>query len=185
MPTAVCMFFGFYIFLSSHAANGASARKSRTSQTTQLTFRGPESYAIYESWEPSPYGALKFDFKTAKKEAFLMYMDEMGQREFIELFLVNGSVRLRLTAGRCEMVSTYVHGQFHDSAWHRVLVNRHGHETTLVVDKVLRSKPINCTGHSTFRVNSKIIMGSFTFPNISSQDFALGYQILWEAKQAR
>ena len=187
MPSKLCMFVRFYILLCFVAVKEGSVLKVRRLKKGQsLTFTGSQSYAIFENWTPSPHGALQLYFKTVKKDAFLMYIDDMGQREFIDLFLVNGSVRLRLTVGRCVMATTFVYGQFHDARWHRVFVSRKQDQTILIVDENRRSKAINCSGHSTFKVKSNIIMGSFNFsPNISSQDFALGQHILWETEKNR
>lgn len=187
MPSGFYVYLGFYFFLYFFAVKEGSARKARPSQKGKsLTFEGSQSYAFYENWKPLPRGALQLDFKTGKRDAFLLYMDDIGQREFIDLFLVNGSVRLRLTAGQCERATTFVYGMFHDYQWHRVRIDVQEDQTILKVDGNLHSKPINCTGHATFRLNSKIFMGSFNFsPNISSQDFALGYEILFETKTTR
>ncbi len=57
------------------------------------------SYAQFRKWHPSPTATLEFEFSTDQPNGLLMYTDDGGYYDFIELKLVDGSLRLRLNLG--------------------------------------------------------------------------------------
>ena len=92
------------------------------------------SYAQFRKWFPSPNASIQFEFKTTQPDGVLLYTDDGGYYDFIELKLVDGSVRLRYNLGGGARV---LHGgkNLHiGEHWHSVKFIRQGSLTILNVD---------------------------------------------------
>ena len=53
------------------------------------------SYAQFQKWYPTKNGSIEFEFRTAVPDGVLLYTDDGGYYDFVEIKLVSGSVRLR------------------------------------------------------------------------------------------
>lgn len=98
-----------------------------------------DSFAKFPSWNPCQNGSFTFEFNTAHPNGLLVYMDDGGKIDFLELKLVGGVVRLRLNLG--EGTTILAVGQnLNDRQWHKVEVARNEEDTTLIVDKESQSE---------------------------------------------
>ena len=91
------------------------------------------SYAQFRKWQATPNASLEFDFQTTQPSGVLLYTDDGGYYDFVELKLVEGSVQLRFNFGAGAEVLTVGRG-LNDGRWHRVSLLRAGAATTLAVD---------------------------------------------------
>ena len=71
------------------------------------------SYAQFRKWYPSWNATIEFEFLTRHPNGVLLYTDDGGYYNFIELKLVDGSLRLRYNLGRGAKVLSVGH-DLHD-----------------------------------------------------------------------
>lgn len=64
------------------------------------------SFAKYPTWDPCQNGSVVFDFRTKMEHGVLLYADDGGIYDFIEVKLVGGMARLRLNLGSGTVVIT-------------------------------------------------------------------------------
>ena len=103
------------------------------------------SYAQFAKWYIDVNSSLEFEFRTRDKDGLLVYMDDGGYYDFLELKLVSGSVRLRFNFGDgAETVS--LGRDLHNGQWHRVGVSVAGPRVTLAVDNLRKSETIHTKG---------------------------------------
>ena len=100
------------------------------------------SYARYPKWNACTNASFSFQFKTAQADGLLMYMDDGGRYDFLELMHTSGRVQLVLNIvdGREGRVQIEVGRNVNDGRWHRVEIRRNRMETTLMVDDVSSSR---------------------------------------------
>lgn len=104
----------------------------------------PQSYAVYKpAMNFMTDGALEIWFKTEQKDAMIFYQDTGGQGEFIDVFLVEGKARMRISIGECSITYRFINGSFNDRKWHKVKIVHSSGNTTFCVDN-LRSSPARC-----------------------------------------
>ncbi|XP_065280830.2 neurexin 1 isoform X2 [Dermacentor albipictus] len=120
------------------------------SQESSLAALGPSavvlegsssSYAQLRRWQAGPQATLSLDFQTQEPSGLLLYADDGGHGDFVELKLVEGTLRLRLSlgygSGRTGSEAPFLLSagrNLHDGAWHRAELLRNGAETRLRVD---------------------------------------------------
>ncbi|XP_077521803.1 neurexin 1 [Amblyomma americanum] len=101
------------------------------------------SYAQLRRWQAGPQATLSLDFQTQEPSGLLLYADDGGHGDFVELKLVEGTLRLRLSLSyggsrpppEDEAPFLLSAGRnLHDGAWHRAELLRNGAETRLRVD---------------------------------------------------
>jgi hypothetical protein len=137
-----------------------------------LRFNNVLAHAIYDRWDASTNGTLLFEFKTQKENGFLIYEDDPGGMDFIDIFLVNGRVRMRLHIGQCNLQQEFIDGNFSDNKWHRVRVFRAFESTHFKVDHH-SSTIIKCGAkHSSFSARSSLYVGGFPAVDISLNSLA-------------
>lgn len=100
------------------------------------------SYAKYSKWEPCDNGTLTFEFKTDRPNALLMYTDGGEDYDFMELKLVDGTLKLRFDLGSGAVVMSAGH-RLNDMEWHTVEIQRDGTQTNLVVNNLAITKLTN------------------------------------------
>ncbi|XP_070578761.1 neurexin-3-like isoform X4 [Ptychodera flava] len=124
-----------------------------------LQFSGSSScYAQYDMWDATTNGTLSFEFKTAKKEGLLAYMDDGGQYDFLELKVAEGHVRLRYRIG--EAAQTVMLGDdMNDNNWHSVEVMRDFQKTTLIVDGARKAGSAKDDTETTLTSKSDLYVG--------------------------
>ena len=124
-----------------------------------LRFNSILAYAMYERWDASTNGTLLFEFKTKKANGILIYEDDPEGMNFIDIFLVNGRVRMRLNIGQCDLQQEFINGNFSDNKWHRLRVLRAFESTYFKVDNH-SSKIIKCgREHTSFSARSSLYVG--------------------------
>ena len=95
------------------------------------------SYAKFPPWNPCMNGSIKFEFKTLDSEGLLLYMDDGGQYDYVEIKLVSGMLRLRIHIGEHELPLILTQGfRLHDNQWHQVQISISGRKMTYKVDNL-------------------------------------------------
>ncbi|XP_061208258.1 neurexin-2-like isoform X9 [Neopsephotus bourkii] len=100
-----------------------------------LEFGGaPGQWARYERWAPGAGAQLSFSFKTNITRALLLYLDDGGNCDFLELLVAEGRLRLRFAIACAEPATVQPPAVVSDGRWHMVLLTRNARETALAVD---------------------------------------------------
>ncbi|XP_036823609.1 neurexin-2-like [Oncorhynchus mykiss] len=106
-----------------------------TVMATALEYEGvPGQWARYGRWEAKATGQLSFALKTNISKALVLYLDDGGNCDFLELLIADGWLHLRFTIHCAEPASLHTETRVNDQRWHRVLLTRNYRETSLVVD---------------------------------------------------
>lgn len=100
-----------------------------------LEFDGlPGQWARYGRWEASATGELSFAMKTNVSESVLLYLDDGGNCDFLELLISDGRLLLRFALHCGEPATLHMETRVSDQRWHRVQLARNYRHTTLTVD---------------------------------------------------
>lgn len=102
-----------------------------------LHFDTDSSYCEFERWNASINGTLKFEFKTNVDRALLIYMDDGGDKDFLELILEDGIMRFRFRI-RNNARTFYLGENLADSTWHEVTIKRSGRSSSITLDGITR-----------------------------------------------
>lgn len=106
-----------------------------TAATVALEFEGvPGQWARYRPWQAGALGELSFALKTNISKAVVLYLDDGGNCDFLELLIADGRLHLRFAMHCGEPASLHTETRVNDERWHRVLLTRNYRQTTLVVD---------------------------------------------------
>ncbi|XP_060788769.1 neurexin 3a [Neoarius graeffei] len=99
-----------------------------------LEFSGVRGqWARFLRWDASTRSDLSFRVKTDASTAMVLYFDDGGYCDFLQLMVVEGKLQLRFSIDCAE--TTLVSGKrVNDSSWHLVTVNRSNLRTVLGVD---------------------------------------------------
>ncbi|XP_037342830.2 neurexin 3a isoform X4 [Pungitius pungitius] len=99
-----------------------------------LEFLGtPGQWARYLRWDASTRGDLSFQFKTEASEALLLYFDDGGYCDFLQLSVVGGRLQLSFSID-CAETSILSDRRVDDSSWHFASLSRYNLRTVLVLD---------------------------------------------------
>ncbi|EDO47422.1 predicted protein [Nematostella vectensis] len=96
------------------------------------------SYTTFEPW--NLHGEVSFVFRTNQSNGLLLYQDD-GMHDFVELFLDNGNVRIKIGIDDCYIQEKLVQGSFNDFHWHRVRITREPRNVTFAVDRAWLKLP--------------------------------------------
>ncbi|MCJ8740698.1 hypothetical protein PDJAM_G00061970 [Pangasius djambal] len=100
-----------------------------------LEFDGlPGQWARYGRWEAGATGELSFAMKTNVSESVLLYLDDGGNCDFLELLISDGRLLLRFALHCGEPATLHMETRVSDQRWHRVQLARNYRHTTLTVD---------------------------------------------------
>ncbi|XP_075307647.1 neurexin-2-beta isoform X8 [Odontesthes bonariensis] len=100
-----------------------------------LEFGGaPGQYARYGRWEAGSVGELSFSLKTNVSQALVLYLDDGGNCDFLELLIAGGRFQLRFAIHCAEPATLHMETRMNDDRWHMVLLTRNFRETLLMVD---------------------------------------------------
>ncbi|XP_071190631.1 neurexin-2-like isoform X13 [Salvelinus alpinus] len=100
-----------------------------------LEFGGaPGQWARYGRWEAGSVGELSFSLKTNISKALVLYLDDGGNCDFMELLIAGGRLQLRFAIHCAEPATLHMETQVNDDRWHMVLLTRNFRETLLMVD---------------------------------------------------
>ncbi|XP_043077526.1 neurexin 2a isoform X15 [Puntigrus tetrazona] len=104
--------------------------------TTALEFDGlPGQWVRYGPWEAGSTGELSFTMKTNISKAVVLYLDDGGNCDFLELLINDGRLQLRFAIHCGEPASLHMETHVNDERWHRVLLTRNYRETMLTMDR--------------------------------------------------
>ncbi|KAM8915126.1 LOW QUALITY PROTEIN: neurexin 3a [Spinachia spinachia] len=99
-----------------------------------LEFLGtPGQWARYLRWDASTRGDLSFQLKTEASEALLLYFDDGGYCDFLQLSVVGGRLQLSFSID-CAETSVFSDRRVDDSSWHFASLSRYNLRTVLVLD---------------------------------------------------
>ncbi|XP_058240455.1 neurexin 2b isoform X6 [Hemibagrus wyckioides] len=100
-----------------------------------LEFGGaPGQWARYARWEAGSIGELSFSLKTNVSKALVLYLDDGGNCDFLELLIAEGHLKLRFAIHCAEPATIHMETRVSDDRWHMVLLTRNYRETMLMVD---------------------------------------------------
>ncbi|KAL4648386.1 neurexin-2-like [Arapaima gigas] len=100
-----------------------------------LEFGGaPGQWARYGRREAGSGGELSFSLKTNISKALVLYLDDGGNCDFLELLIADGRLQLRFAIHCAEPAVIHTETPVNDERWHMVLLTRNYRETMLVVD---------------------------------------------------
>lgn len=111
-------------------------------------------------------GTFEFQFKTFVKRALVLYQDDQGYSDYLELTLQDGRIYLAFNLvqdwkNRRNWLFPRLfrsEKRYNDFEWHKVKIVRTWHETSIYVDD--ESKTFESRGRSTFE--SKLQVGGFS-----------------------
>ena len=93
-----------------------------------------DSFAKFQKWNPCQNGSIQLEFKTSSVHALVLYTDDGGRSDYIELKLLSGRLDLRLKFGNSPMRIINLGHNLNDNQWHKVLLERRGKDVILSVD---------------------------------------------------
>ncbi|XP_056882440.1 neurexin 2b isoform X3 [Takifugu flavidus] len=100
-----------------------------------LEFGGaPGQWARYGRWEAGSEGELSFSVRTNVSKALVLYLDDAGNCDFLELLIAAGRLQLRFAIHCTEPATVQMATRVNDDRWHMVLLTRNFRETLLMVD---------------------------------------------------
>lgn len=100
-----------------------------------LEFGGaPGQWARYGRWEAGSEGELSFSVRTNVSKALVLYQDDAGNCDFLELLIAAGRLQLRFAIHCTEPATVQMETRVNDDRWHMVLLTRNFRETVLMVD---------------------------------------------------
>jgi leucine-rich repeat transmembrane neuronal protein 1/2 len=109
-----------------------------------LRFLGEsDTYARFPIWNPCQNASISFEFQTRQPTALLLYTDDNGRYDYLQLLLYKGAVRLLINFVANENQNVDIEAKtlpLNDGQWHRVEIRRNRMETTLLVDGTQTSK---------------------------------------------
>uniref|UniRef100_A0AAR2JZP9 Neurexin 1 n=1 Tax=Pygocentrus nattereri TaxID=42514 RepID=A0AAR2JZP9_PYGNA len=106
---------------------------------TSLKFSGAEGqWVAFPMWNACCESEMSFNMKTKSSQGLLVYFDDEGFCDFLELLMNNGKLSLRFSIFCAEPVIIFSDVVVNDSQWHAVTIKRNFKNTTLVVDKEVK-----------------------------------------------
>lgn len=100
-----------------------------------LEYEGvPGQWTRYGQWDARATGELSFILKTNVSKALVLYLDDGGNCDFLELLIAEGRLQMRFTIHCADPASLHTETRINDLRWHRILLSRNYRETKLVVD---------------------------------------------------
>ncbi|XP_068779686.1 neurexin-2-like isoform X2 [Struthio camelus] len=116
-------------------ALGALLGPARAGGGSALEFAGaPGQWARYGRWAAGASGQLSFSLKTNASRCLLLYLDDGGNCDFLELLVAEGRLRLRFAIACAEPATVEAAAAVSDGRWHAVRVTRDARRTALAVD---------------------------------------------------
>ncbi|XP_042357846.1 neurexin-1a isoform X4 [Plectropomus leopardus] len=102
---------------------------------TCLEFTGAEGqWARFPVWNACCESEMSFNMKTKSSHGLLVYFDDEGFCDFLELLILNGKLSLRFSIFCAEPATVISDTAVNDSQWHAVTIRRNFKNTTLKVD---------------------------------------------------
>nr|XP_015218516.1 PREDICTED: neurexin-1-beta isoform X19 [Lepisosteus oculatus] len=106
---------------------------------TSMEFTGAEGqWARFPMWNACCESEMSFNMKTKSSHGLLVYFDDEGFCDFLELLIHNGKLSLRFSIFCAEPATVLSDTAVNDSNWHSVTIKRNFKNTTLIVDKEVK-----------------------------------------------
>ncbi|KAM9727383.1 neurexin-1a-like isoform 21-T21 [Menidia menidia] len=106
---------------------------------TCLEFTGAEGqWARFPVWNACCESEMSFNMKTKSSHGLLVYFDDEGFCDFLELLIRNGKLSLRFSIFCAEPATVLSDTAVNDSQWHTVTIRRNFKNTTLIVDSEIK-----------------------------------------------
>uniref|UniRef100_A0A8C7YVP6 Neurexin 1b n=1 Tax=Oryzias sinensis TaxID=183150 RepID=A0A8C7YVP6_9TELE len=106
---------------------------------TCLEFTGAEGqWARFPVWNACCESEMSFNMKTKSSHGLLVYFDDEGFCDFLELLIRNGKLSLRFSIFCAEPATVISDTAVNDSRWHTVTIRRNFKNTTLMVDNEIK-----------------------------------------------
>ncbi|KAM6969563.1 neurexin 3a [Tautogolabrus adspersus] len=107
-----------------------------------LEFLGtPGQWARYLRWDASTRGDLSFQFKTDASEALLLYFDDGGYCDFLQLAVVEGRLQLRFSID-CAETTVVSDRRVDDGSWHFATLSRYNLRTVMILDGQVKADEV-------------------------------------------
>ncbi|XP_071250467.1 neurexin-1a-like isoform X5 [Salvelinus alpinus] len=104
-----------------------------------MEFTGAEGqWARFPMWNACCESEMSFNMKTKSSHGLLVYFDDEGFCDFLELLIHNGKLSLRFSIFCAEPATVLTNTTVNDSQWHTVTIKRNFKNTTLMVDKEVK-----------------------------------------------
>uniref|UniRef100_A0A671T6L7 Neurexin-1a-like n=1 Tax=Sinocyclocheilus anshuiensis TaxID=1608454 RepID=A0A671T6L7_9TELE len=104
-----------------------------------LRFTGAEGqWASFPMWNACCESEMSFSMKTKNLKGLLVYFDDEGFCNFLELHIHEGKLGLRFSIFCAEPASVLSDAVINDNQWHEVTIRRNFRNTTLIVDKEIK-----------------------------------------------
>lgn len=112
---------------------GLSQRRNSKNNTWKY---GNFAYSAYRSVQFTDNSTIVIRFKTTKTHGMLFYMDDGSVQEFMDAFLLNGLLRVRISMGKCTGNQRFINGSFADLKWHKLTLQRMSESVIVEVDSL-------------------------------------------------
>ncbi|XP_069772106.1 neurexin-3-like isoform X13 [Narcine bancroftii] len=107
-----------------------------------IEFTGaPGLWTRYTRWDASTRSDLSFQFKTELSSALLLYFDDGGYCDFVQLMIVEGKVQLKFSID-CFETDISMDKLVNDDNWHFLMISRNNLRTILVLDGETKSAEV-------------------------------------------
>ncbi|XP_051578004.1 neurexin-3a isoform X2 [Myxocyprinus asiaticus] len=107
-----------------------------------LEFTGSQGqWARYLRWDASTRSDLSFQFKTDVSTALILYFDDGGYCDFLQLLVVEGKLQLQFSID-CAETTIVSDKRVNDSSWHSATLSRYNLRTVLGLDGVGKSSEV-------------------------------------------
>ncbi|XP_041418408.1 neurexin-1 isoform X22 [Xenopus laevis] len=101
-----------------------------------LEFPGTESqWTRFPKWNACCESEMSFNMKTKRSSGLVVYFDDEGFCDFLELILYEGRLKLSFSIFCAEPASLLTDLAVNDNKWHSVVIKRNFKNTTLILDK--------------------------------------------------
>lgn len=106
---------------------------------TCLEFTGAEGqWARFPVWNACCESEMSFNMKTKSSQGLLVYFDDEGFCDFLELLMLSGKLSLRFSIFCADPATVVSDTAVNDSQWHTVTIRRNFKNTTLTVDNEIK-----------------------------------------------
>ncbi|XP_048392717.1 neurexin 1a isoform X35 [Stegostoma tigrinum] len=124
-----------------------------------LEFTGAAGqWARFPKWNACCESEMSFNMKTNISSSLLVYFDDEGFCDFLELLIVDGYLQLRFSIFCAEPAVLQSDTKVNDSIWHTVVIQRNFRKTTLIVDKEIKTVEVKSKRRD-MTVFSKLYIG--------------------------
>ncbi|XP_062900791.1 neurexin 3a isoform X14 [Mobula hypostoma] len=107
-----------------------------------IEFTGaPGLWTRYAHWDASTRSDLSFQFKTELSSALMLYFDDGGYCDFVQLMIVEGKIQLKLSID-CFETEINMDKPVSDDKWHFLMISRNNLRTVLVLDGETKSAEV-------------------------------------------